>query len=209
MRGIRFIALAALPALAALGACEPQTDQQEGGLETDQPATQQTTPDETRTQQRTVAFADWDANGDERLDQQEFQMWWNEEGPTDEWGFEDRDELPRDELSEHVYEAWDRDDDGSVTEAEWRDGAERWFEGDVDTDAFSTWDTDGDGELSQEEFAAGIQQQGHLEQVDGDGDGMVRSQELADWYFGALDLDGDGYIDNSEWQAGEAEGLDV
>lgn len=207
--GLRFVGLA-LPAALLLVACEPQTDQQGGQMDTDEPMTeqQQPTTDDARTEQRTVAFAEWDRDGDERLGPEEFRTWWTEEGPIDDWGFDEQDEISRDDMGSQLFETWDRDGDGSLGEAEFRDHADRWFEGEIDADAWSQWDADGNGELDEEEFTMGLESQGVLDGLDSDGDGMITSQDLADRYFEALDLDGDGSIDSSEWESAQDGGLD-
>lgn len=210
MIGTRFFGIALPALLVVLVACEPQTDQQDGQMETDEPMTEQQPTTDERTQQRTVAFAEWDADGDERLSADEFRTWWNEEGPVQDWDLQDeQDEITREEFSEHLFEMWDQDDSGSLTETEFADAADRWFEDQIDQESFSDWDADGNGEIDQDEFMQGLQDAQAVDRIDADAGGSIQSQELADWYFEALDVDGDGYLDNSEWQAAEERGLDV
>lgn len=210
MIGTRFFGIALPALLVILVACEPQTDQQDGQMETDEPMTEQQPTTDDRTQQRTVAFAEWDADGDERLSADEFRTWWNEEGPVQDWDLEDEQgEITREEFSEHLFEMWDQDDSGSLTETEFADAADRWFEDQIDQESFSEWDADGNGEIDEDEFMQGLQGGQAIDRIDADAGGTIQSQELADWYFEALDLDGDGYLDNSEWQAAEEQGLDV
>lgn len=74
-------------------------------------------------------FGDWDGNRDNRLSNEEFDM------QAKNWGFDSDD---------GVFDVWDADDDGFLTNNEYADGA------------FVHWDRNRDYMLNDDEFDEGI-----------------------------------------------------
>jgi hypothetical protein len=146
-------------------------------------------------------YAQWDADHSDDVDVSEFDAWWEDERDRFDWDFDDEDGLTRDEYSRGVHAAWDENGNGNIDETEWRRGSDRvWGVGRY-TATWSDWDGDGDSELDLNEVAEGLEREGLYDRVDGDRDGLIDDEELADWFFDIFDADDNDRIDNTEWES--------
>jgi Ca2+-binding EF-hand superfamily protein len=107
------------------------------------------------------------------------------------------------------FEAFDQDDDGYVTEAEFdalraERQAARGGRGAARAPAFSTFDSDSDGRLTPEELAEGRDALRSARSAGRGGSPMPGSQRPT---FADFDLDGDGAITSEEFQ--EARGARI
>jgi hypothetical protein len=152
-------------------------------------------------------YYDWDTDTDRMLDRTEWSVWAAENAGWDRYDTDDLEGLGRDEFGEATVEVWDADGDGRISTDEWREGADRWFGEDVDDESWTSWDVDGDDLLSPEEVSSGLDGHGLYDRVDEDDDGLIDDEELADWFFDAIDLDDDEEIDTTEWDQGKAAGF--
>lgn len=88
-------------------------------------------------------LAEWDENADRAFDEEEFERWWSEANPFDEWDADANDRLSASEL-DAVFtvdlQTLDADDDGVVTRAEMREGL------------FAVLDEDDDGRIDRDEW---------------------------------------------------------
>lgn len=66
------------------------------------------------------------------------------------------DRVTQEELTRGVFDAWDADTDGQLTQAEFDAGVNRGTSFDAVSGDFDAWDGDGDGSLSEAEFNSGI-----------------------------------------------------
>lgn len=153
---------------------------------------------EVRTQRRTVAFAEWDGDGDAALDRGEFVSWWEEEGMPDAWDGDAADGISEEEFTSGLYDHWDRDDDDRITEREWEERVVVWF-ADTDYGIWSEWDLDGDSTLDLDEVREGLARESLYDTVDLDDDYVLSRQESTAWVFDTFDTNDDGQIDISEW----------
>lgn len=150
-------------------------------------------------QEMTGTYARWDANQDSYLDEPEFAVWWTDRRDGLDWDLDDG--VTRDEYSENVFAVWDENDDDILDESEWRRGADRvWGVGRYQT-TFPDWDGDGDSELDLNEVREGLERDGLYDRVDGDRDGLIDDEELADWFFDIFDANDDTRIDTTEWES--------
>lgn len=122
-----------------------------------------------------------------------------------------------------TWEAWDRDGDGALGEAE-RGRAMRalmdldgdgtltiaeWDEW-VDTRlgresarlSVAAWDMDGDGRIDAVEFGTAAETLGWYGRYDVDGDGRWDLTEFTGWLYDIADADGDGVITDEEYRFG-------
>lgn len=99
-------------------------------------------------------YGDVDIDGDQRLDEGEFNNAWTET---------------------RYYGRWDVNNDSYIDEAEWTEGRDRYM-GDY-TGAMGDWDTDADQRLSEDEFRRGI-----YGYHDRDQDRMISEEEYNAWY---------------------------
>lgn len=107
------------------------------------------------------------------------------------------------EQAKRLFERFDTDEDGVITEAEISA---------VQAEDFATADTDANGEISLEEFKAAFLERSNDRMVrafqfmDRDGDGAVTQEEadrIANRMFGRLDRDGNDVIERVRGQRGE------
>ncbi|WP_299480866.1 EF-hand domain-containing protein [uncultured Roseibium sp.] len=108
------------------------------------------------------------------------------------------------ERAERLFERFDADKDGVITEAEISE---------VRAQEFAASDADGSGEISLEEFKAQFMERSNDRMVrafqflDSDGDGTVTQEEVdvvANRMFNRLDRDGNGTIERVRGQRGQA-----
>lgn len=103
-------------------------------------------------------FSDWDQDGNEMLDENEFY---------------------RAYAGAKYHNQWDADQDKYIDEGEWESGlANYWVAYDIgEFGAFASWDPDVHGRLSEEQFRKRI-----FEFYDKDGDGSLSKEEYQAWY---------------------------
>lgn len=84
-----------------------------------------------------------------------------------------------DELAIGLFDAWDTDDDGVLTQEEFNEGvaSSETFAG--WRSYFEAWDTDDDGQLGEHEFTAGFMEAGVFGRWDADDDGSLDEDECA------------------------------
>ena len=171
----------------ALGACG-------GGDEQASSATTDLPPGEN-------AFATLDGNGDSYLDSDEIAEWVDEPGTFEEWDADADSELDRDEIAGNAFSKWDRDGNGTLSEAEWRTGVDFWYPTDLNPVPFGDWDGDGDSELDPDEFREAFDSS-----VGGEAWKMDRLDKNAfkTAYFELYDKDGDGRVSEAEFEKGAA-----
>ena len=146
-------------------------------------------------------YAQWDADHSDDVDVSEFDAWWQDEHDRFDWELDDEEGLNRDEYAQGVYAAWDENGNGRIDETEWRRGSDRvWGVGRY-TATWSDWDGDGDSELDLNEVREGFEREGLYDRVDGDRDGLIDDEELADWFFDIFDADDNNRIDTTEWES--------
>lgn len=150
-------------------------------------------------------FAEWDADQNRYLDENEWTTW-DADQDRSAWNTDGEDGLSADEFGVVTVTVWDRDDDDLVSEDEWNEGTERWFGDDVDYGAWADWDLDGDSELDANEVREGFETNNLYDRVDRDADLIIDDEELADWFFDIFDWNDDDQIDTTEWDWGEQHG---
>lgn len=195
----RILGLLALPALL-LAACEPQGQDERGTAGADAaeaPPTQRPT-EQPMAEEPTIA--DWDQNGDQALDRQEFGSWAQEEESFDDFVGDDGI-VDFEAIQEDLHSALDVDGDGTVGEGDW-DAAMQDLFGDDPFGEWADWDVDGDAELDTEEFRQGAEQHGLQERMDEDDDGSVTQQEVEGFFFDLFDANDDESVDMTEWNSG-------
>lgn len=146
-------------------------------------------------------FDTLDANGDSYLDGDEIAEWADDTGAFNEWDIDGDSELDRDEITGNAFELWDADDNGSVSEQEWEDGAELWYPDDAETVVFSDLDGDGDSELDGDEFAESVDLTPIGESWNAD---SFDAENFETAYFELYDRDADGKVTETEWTDGAA-----
>ncbi len=131
----------------------------------------------TTTTTRTYYYTDFDANNNGIIDSAEFPKF--------------------------VYNRWDRNRDGFVTDDEWKLSTVRWYPNDSIPGPYTTykaWDIDGDGRIDQKEFDAAVGTTKLYSSFDANSDSTIGEQEYADSTFRIYDSNNDGQISRDEWR---------
>lgn len=141
-------------------------------------------------------YRDWDANRDMVLQRDEFALWRTDQDAFARWVGDDG--MNREIFADRIYVAWDTDGDGVVTEQEWVVGVEPVLE---QPGSWSDWDPDGDSELDLNEVAEALETQGTYDLIDRDQDRIIDDEEIADFFYDLIDLNDNGELDVTEWDA--------
>ena len=193
MKGRLFgLLMAALVPLSACGDGETEeVEDAEVGAEIDAAPAVETPAGNT-------VFRSRDADADQRLDRDEWAVWYADQGIHDTWNADASEGLTGRELAGGAIVLWDGDGDETLTESEWSEGMDLWFTGEEYGD-WNEWDDNEDGVLDTDEVAAGIEDRGLHARADRDGDGLITDDELAEWWFDLSDSNDDGAIDADQW----------
>ena len=137
-------------------------------------------------------FSAWNTDADENLSRDEFDA--GIQNLFEDWDDDGDDLLAEQEFGEGIWEMWDVDDDGVVTQNEWKDP---WFGGTYGE--FGTWDADDDGMLTQSEFDQVWEGSGLFTAWDEDSDESLAGDEFADNVWESWNIDDDPFITQNEW----------
>jgi len=117
------------------------------------------------------------------------------------------------EYATGLYRTFDRDRDLRITEDEYTMGTQRYHGADYEMTPFTDYDTDGSGYLSQTEFRP-LYDSGYNDDFvsfDGDGDGILTSDEYSNGLYGRADANQDMVImvEEEGWFEGWFDGDDI
>lgn len=175
-----------------LGACGD-----DGDAEVTAPESGQTSATEGSAEES--AFATLDGNGDSYLDSDEIAEWVDERGTFEEWDADADSELDYDEIAGNAFAKWDRDDNGKLTEYEWKRGVDFWYPLDREVVAIADWDGDGDSELDADEFREAFDSSAAGETWKYD---RLDKKKFKTAYFDLYDRDDDGKVSEAEFEQG-------
>ncbi len=131
--------------------------------------------------------------GEPDLDQTRFDAGFAETGYYDALDRDGSTMLNQNEYATGLYRTFDTDRDLRITEDEYMTGETRYFGADRMSAPFTDYDIDGSGYLSQNEFRP-LYDSGYNDDFvsfDGDGDGMLTSDEYSTGLYGRADRDQD------------------
>lgn len=141
-------------------------------------------------------FQQWDANADERLDKVEYnkqigntgmyQNWQNQEGT-----------LTQEDFNRGVFNRWDADGDGQLSEDEYASGNSAWSSSYGEN--FIGWDANQDSMLDEDEYMQGMNEAGVYNDWDADGDGTVNEDEFNEGVYNTWDSNRDGMLSRDEY----------
>lgn len=144
-------------------------------------------------------FSTLDASGDSYLDADEIAEWVDDEGAFRSWDEDADSELDRDEITGNAFSLWDSDNNGKISEQEWKRGTDLWYPSNVGVRVYSDWDGDGDSELDGDEFREqfDVSALGEFWRTD-----PLNAETFKKAYFELYDVDDDGRVSRAEWADG-------
>lgn len=105
------------------------------------------------------------------------------------------------EFTTYVYNRWDRDNDGFLSDEEWELSAVDWYRPyDAEYKTYTFWDKDSDGRLDENEFRTLISQTELYNRWDINRNNVLEKDEYAAATFSLYDENNDGEIDLEEWK---------
>lgn len=188
--------------LLLLAGCTDQSTQEDVHPDTTALDTTELERDTTDMQADTtgLAFSRLDTDRNTELSQDEFASGLGSTGFYDGWPTDKNTDVGEEEFSRGLFENWDTNQDGALTEDEFNSRAEVWIP-DYNY-SLDEWDLDGNGELSENEFSEGLLDLGIFEDWDADGDGTLTENEFNESVYTTWDADGDGTLTQEEFNTG-------
>lgn len=181
----------------AIGACAPD-DGVDDDLEIDDTEVGQEVSE--------LPYADWDADGDDRLASDEFGGWARERAGWADWNTDNDGTVGEEEFAGAVLGIWDDNDDDLLTEQEWNENVGDWIDPDRSGE-FTQWDANADGAIDRMELQQGFARIDFFGDWDLNDDDGVDENEFGEGLFGIFDRNDDDYLDDSEWTAAEEWGM--
>lgn len=119
-------------------------------------------------------FAEWDTNGDKKVDENEF--------------------------NNHYFTMLDENSDGKLGKEEWKRAVQSFFggEGEINYGELSEWDTDSNGQVSKEEFTAYLKDKDIFSDW-ASGSEPLKEEQFAKGVFRNWDTDGNGVVESEEY----------
>ena len=112
--------------------------------------------------------------------------------------------LDSQEFPVYVYQRWDRDHDGFLSDEEWKLSGVRWYGASNDTyKNVTAWDKNNDGRIDPGEFDVAVSTTKLYNTWDKNNNGVLDSEEYANASFRVYDSNGDGMITPDEWRNSE------
>ena len=147
-------------------------------------------------------YGQWDLDNNNRLDETETRNILDNYSYYKEWDLDENRMIDSDELYEGFYGLWDTNDDFMIQENEWEFGKEnypiiRYDASDVGN--FEKWDSDLPG-ISLSEFKEFGKEENIFDWWDKDKDKGISEEEFLRRNMNLWDKDGDGYIEQPEYE---------
>lgn len=140
-------------------------------------------------------FSDIDADGNLELSQAEFEQ--VSRSAFRSWDADADQRLNDEELYQGIFVSWDANQDGRLDQQEYDTGSTAWF-ADNRPASFDDLDADRDGAVSQGDFARGMSDAGAIE---GSGPEGMQYEDFHVALFGLYDMGGTGAISSDDYAA--------
>lgn len=144
-----------------------------------------------------MSFADFDADGDNAIEQQEFRSVFMDHY-TDDWNLKDNAGLDDEDFYNRTYFILDQDNDNLLVRDEWDVGYDYYY-GDWLVDDFIVYDLNRDNYISREEYLEALYDTDYFITWDIDRNTYLSDAELADAVFQTWDTDESGTMNRTEF----------
>lgn len=150
-------------------------------------------------------FNTWDLNDNYILESNEFITGFDALELWNDWDIDNSGGLTESEWNEGLYKIWDIDQDGFLSEEEFY-GADYggWSWRTSGYDDYPAWDTDQDSWLSEEEFTTGFGATGVYNTWNTNNDEYLTVDEFSTGLYDLWDVNGDNILDINEWDRGRS-----
>ncbi len=109
--------------------------------------------------------------------------------------------LDSNEFTTFVWNRWDRNGDGFLSDDEWQVSAPRWYGPSNETyKTYTAWDKDGNGRIDPDEFGAVVTTTKLYDTWDTNTDATIEGDEYASATFRLYDMNNDGVLSIDEWK---------
>lgn len=149
-------------------------------------------------------FHNW-ARGDAQIDEYDFTKAVEAMRIFQMWDADGDGRVDDDEFVRHSFRIWDADDSGAVEADEWKRSADAFYRSQQPFGEFADWDLDSDDALGIYELQQGFARTSLFRYWDGDEDGSLTRKEFAEEAFAVWDTSDNGMIDQNEWDRGVEE----
>lgn len=113
----------------------------------------------------------------------------------EDWDLNDDGLLSEEEFRTSFYETFDTDNDGRISQSEWTSAVSDFG---VNAADWTAWDTDGDGFIDMAEFTTSFSQVGWYDTWDLDDDAMITEREYTAGVFRIWDENDNNVLDETE-----------
>ncbi|QDG52831.1 hypothetical protein FIV42_19395 [Persicimonas caeni] len=143
-------------------------------------------------------WVEFDTTGDDVLDREEYRQAIRDQRLFSQWDIDEDKQLNKEEFARGMFDMWDGNNDGVLTEPQYMGAIDAWFEKGTELGAFSSLDVDGDGQLTRDEFLQNVDIDPVFSRFDNDSDDNIAQNEYGEGLFITNDSNGDGVITQSE-----------
>ncbi len=144
-------------------------------------------------------FDQW-SRGDSQVDEWDFAKAVEVLGLYDAWDANGDGLVSEEEFEAVVFQIWDADDSGVVERGEWEQAASAWHRSQQPVGGFVDWDPDGDGQIGRDELRSGVLTTNLFRYWDANDDGYLTQAEFAAEAYAVWDTNDNGMIERKEWE---------
>ena len=154
-------------------------------------------------------FSDWDRNGDNIIEKEEFTHRFQIEFYSAFAKQSDTRGIIKEGFFEKSFAGLDTDNDQFISDEEWLIGYNYFYDDYLVNEEIGTIDINKNNKLEYNEYYEAIYNTNYFTDIDLDSDNYISEYEMAEYAFKNWDIDGNGVLSRSEFDAFKLYYLDV